>query len=374
MNYNQTQECFYAYTDKCKEIIKQTFFSQEDRQELHLQNKSDWEQKVEDHRMKLIDIKIDHTMRMIDQIIKINEQLNLKFDFRLVMKIAILYHDIGRFEQMTWSNTFNDDACHKKRSTFIDHGQEGSKIFLSNNFKIDEQYIPLIGATIYHHVKPENMPKADYQFKKELSKININDIITGNFELNDSEMKVAVLITQLVADIDKIDILYQQLDASAEMIKDYILDDSYDTLDNISKYWGISKTEIIEANQIQENKYQPRVIKIPTKNMELSKLEIRPEMKEMFYNNSWIPLPELQKDRHWNFISVIWWRLSYFLNHINFQPVLATVEATNLLKLMEEKVPERLKPLTNEAFEYAQEKLVSKVLIENENNLYIKRR
>ena len=41
---------------------------------------------------------------------------------------------------------------------------------------------------------------------------------------------------------------------------------------------------------------------------------------------------------------------------------------------MEEKIPDRLKPLTKEAFEYAQETLVSRVLLENENNLYIKRR
>ena len=374
MNYKKTEECFHIYTNQCKELIKKTFFTEEDRKELHLNNKTDWEQKVEEHRLNLINIKIDHTMRMIDQIIQINEKLNLKFDFRLVMKVAILYHDIGRFEQATWSNTFNDDACHKKRLDYIDHGQEGSKIFLSNNFEVDEQYIPLIGATIHHHVHPENMPNANYKFNKELSNLNINDIITGHLELNDAEMKVAVLITQLVADIDKIDILYQQLDDNSGMIKKYIQDDSYDTLDNIAKYWGISKAEIIEENEINEYKYEPRIIKIPIKNMELSKLEVPSYMKEMFYNNNWIPLTELKKDRHWHFISILWWRLSYFLNNINFYPVLATVEATNLLILMEEKVPEKLKPLTTEAFEYAQEVLVNKVCKENQNNLYIKRR
>mgnify|MGYP006923379527 CR=1 FL=1 len=30
------------------------------------------------------------------------------------------------------------------------------------------------------------------------------------------------------------------------MIRDYVFDNSRDTLDNIAKYWGITKKEIIE--------------------------------------------------------------------------------------------------------------------------------
>ena len=293
MEYQITEDKFKQYINKCKEIIKNIFFKETDLNEV-----------TRNHRLHMINIKLDHTMRMIEQIIKINEKLDLKFDFRLVIQVAILYHDIGRFSQATWSNTFNDEIYIKLNKPFIHHGDEGRYIFLNNDFKIDEQYIHLIGNVIYHHVHPEKMPNAKYQFDKKLSNLSIHNIITGRTQLNDAEMKVAVLITQLVADIDKIDILYQQLEAHSEMIKDYIPDNSLDTLDNIAKYWKIDKSEIIEYNQLNEITYKPQIIKIPIKNMELSQLEVPPHIKEMFYNNTWIPLTKLKEDRHWNFISI----------------------------------------------------------------------
>jgi len=374
MEYSKVEEKFNLYTEKCKKIIKDTFFKEEDLEGIQLNEELGIQQTVEKHRLHMIDIKLDHTMRMIEQIMIINEKLGLKFDFKLVMQVAILYHDIGRFNQATWSNTYSDKIYEAKHKPFNHHGEEGEYIFKNNNFEVDQKFIPVIGESIKHHVDLEKTPNLQYRYDKDIRTININDIITGKIELNEAERQVASLITQLVADIDKTDILYQHLTDDFDMIRDYVADHSKDTLDNIANYWGVSKAEIIEYNKIDESTYEPRSIRIPIKNMDISKLEVPPYMKEMFYNNTYPKLSELQNDRHWHFITILWWRLSHFLNNINFYSVLVNIEEYNLLRKMEAKVPANLKPLTNEAFEYAEEVLVYRTLKENKDNIYITRR
>lgn len=374
MEYKIVEQKFHQYSDRCKEIIKNTFFKEEDLEGIEFHNNIDFNNIIKQHRIHMIDIKLEHTMRMIEQIININEVLGLKFDFQLVMKVAVLYHDIGRFKQATWSNTYKDIIYQEKNKPFIHHGDEGRHIFLNNNFEIDKQYIPIIGESIMHHVDIHKTSKLQYRFDSDITKININNIATGKINLNEAELQVASLITQLVADIDKTDILYQHLTDDFEMIKDYVYDHSIDSLDNIAKKWGIDKKEIIKYNQIQEDTHNNTPIKIPIKNIEIAKLAVPQYMKEMFFNNNWIELKELQKDPNWNFISILWWRLSQFLNNINFYSVLVTIEETKLLEQIENKIPKKYKPLVEEAFIYAKEVLVHQTIQKNQNNIYIKRK
>ena len=53
-------------------------------------------------------------------------------------------------------------------------------------------------------------------------------------------------------------------------------------------------------------------------------------MKEMFYNNSWPELKVLIQDENWNFICILWWRLSHFLNQISFSSTLINIEESKL--------------------------------------------
>lgn len=372
MEYNQVELRLKQYSEKCKQIIKNTFFKEEDLQGIILNQNLGLQETIRKHRLKMIDIKLDHTMRMIDQIVRINEQLGLKFDFKLVMQIAILYHDVGRFSQSTWSNIFSDSVYKAQNKPFANHGEEGQHIFFTNDFAVDPQVVPIIGESIRHHVNPNAAPHLQHRFNSNLSKININDIATGKMQLNEAECQVASLITQLVADIDKVDILYQHLLDDFDMIRDYVVDNSYDTLDNVARYWGVSKQEIIEYNQIDVATYKPRKIRVPIKNMNLSKLQVPEHMREMFYNNTWPELKELQQERNWHFITILWWRLSLFLHDINFYPVLITIEESKLLEKMEKKVPANLKPLVQEAFDYAKEVLVHEKLQKSEGNLYLR--
>lgn len=373
MEYNKTYQSYMNYVNKCRDIIKNTFFTQEDTLELNIQDdKLSINEMIRNHRLKMIDIKIDHTMRMIEQVIKINDKLEIKIDLNLVIKVAVLYHDIGRMRQSTWSNTFTDSVYIKTNKPFKNHGEDGYDIFLNNNFNVDQKYIPIISETILHHQDHHTQPNLTYKFDKELKNINIEDIITGKFELNSAEWQIVSLIVQLVADVDKADILYQHLSNDFDMIRDYIYDKSMDTLDNISKKWEVSKQEIIEYNKIDESSYQPQRIKIPIKNMPIKKIEVPEYMKKMFYDNSWPELRELIKDKNWTFIAIIWWRISHFLNQISFSSTLINIEESKLLEQIYKKIPLRLKPLVSEAFEYAKEVFVTKQIEVNKGNIYLK--
>jgi len=374
MEYNSTQKSFIEYINKCREKIRRTFFTKNDTDFLNIVgNDTEIDEIVRNHRLKMIDIKLDHTMRMVEQVIKINQNLGINVDLDLIIKVAVLYHDIGRMRQSTWSNTFSDSVYKKMNMPYSNHGEDGYDIFLNNDFGVDSKYIPVIGQTILHHQDVHTQPKLQYRYDSDLGKINIDDIITGRFNLNEAEWQVTSLIVQLVADIDKTDILYQHLSDDFNMIRDYIDDKSMDSLDNISKYWCVPKKEIIEYNNIDESSYEPRRIRIPIKNMDLNRLIVPAYMREMFYNNSWLELREMIKDRNWTFITILWWRLSHFLNQISFNSVLINIEESKLLDQIYEKIPDELKFLVEEAFAYARNELVENRIKENKGNIYLRR-
>lgn len=374
MDYESTQNSYIAYVNKCREIIRTSLYDKNDIDNLNLNgNESDIDIIVKKHRLKMIDIKLEHTMRMIEQVVKINSMLGINIDLCLVTQIAILYHDIGRMRQATWSNSFGDVVYKKKNKPFKNHGEDGYDIFMYEYFNVDAKYVPIIGQTILHHQDHHVEPNLNYKYMGNLSKIDISEIATGNEELNSAEWQVASLIVQLVADIDKSDILYQHLSDDFDMIRDYIYDYSLISLDELSIKWGVSKEEIIKCNDIDPASYEPRKVRIPVENMPLSKLEVPDYMKEMFYNNDWPELPILVQDKRWNFISILWWRLSYFLNQITFFSTLENIEESRLLEQIYEKIPEKFKPLVIEAFEYAKEVFVRRTLIANKGKVYIRK-
>lgn len=373
LEYDKIYMSFIDYIGRCKKLIKDTFFTDIDMFDLDYNDNESIDDIVTKHRIKMIDIKLEHTMRMIEQIIRINDNLGLKFDLSLVIKVAVMYHDIGRIRQATWSNTFSDSIYKKLNKKFINHGEDGYDIFLNNNFNVDSRYVPIIGKTILHHVDHRAESRLNYHYDSDLKDIDIASIATGNLELNDAEWKVASLIVQLVADIDKMDILYQHLTLDFDMIRDYVYDSSMDNLDNISLRWGVSKKEILEFNKIDEVSYRPRKIKVPVLHMPIDRLEVPLYMKKMFYDNSWPELRILIQDENWHFITILWWRLSYFINSIEFSSILINIEESKLLEQIYEKIPVKYRLLVDEAFEYAKEVLVVGRIEKNKGNIYLKK-
>lgn len=375
MEYDKISKSFAEFTNQCRSLILSKEFTIDDAFGLNVYNNDNISisDKIKNQRLKMINIKFDHTMRMVEQVIKINENLGFKIDLALVIKVAVLFHDVGRMRQATWSNVFADGIYRRMSSQFNNHGEDGYDIFLNNDFNVDDKYVPVIGETIKHHQDLHMFPILQYRYDTDLSKINIDDIITGKFNLNEAEWQITSLIVQLVADLDKTDILYQQLSDDSDMIREFVNDSSMNSLDEIAKYWCVSKEEIIEYNNIDVNRYEPRMIRIPIANMDLNRLIVPNYMKEMFYNNSWLELKELIQDKNWNFITILWWRISHFLNEISFYSVLINIEESKLLDHIYEKIPDELKFLVEEAFAYARDVLIYRRIKENEGNIYLKK-
>ena len=97
MDYNRTYRSYMDYIDICRMIIKNSFFNKNDLDYIDINDEElSIDEVVKRHRLKMIDIKLDHTMRMIEQVINTNEILGFRTSLGLVLKVAVLYLDIGR--------------------------------------------------------------------------------------------------------------------------------------------------------------------------------------------------------------------------------------------------------------------------------------
>jgi len=98
---------------------------------------------------KNIYLKYEHTLEVVKIIELISKKMNLpQIDIDLAKTIAFL-HDIGRFEQINKTNTFQDDI--------LDHADNGIDLLfnrgLIEEFKVDKKYYEIIRKAIKYHNK-----------------------------------------------------------------------------------------------------------------------------------------------------------------------------------------------------------------------------
>ena len=131
-----------------------------------------------------IDLKEEHTMRVCREILNIGEQLGLNDDELRLAEIIALFHDIGRFEQISRYQTFMD-------SKSVDHAELGIKIL--EHFEIlkpfDDPIKELVCCSVKYHSKPE-LPVV--------------------------ENETCIFFAKLIRDADKLDILNVVTDTITE--------------------------------------------------------------------------------------------------------------------------------------------------------------
>lgn len=147
-----------------------------------------------------INLKINHTFRVIDLCEEIAESLNLTKEDITLAKLCGLLHDIGRFEQWNRYKTFVD-------SKSVDHGDFGAKLLKEKNFirrfNNDEKIDNLIIKVVKNHNK---------------------------YEVEDDLTEREKLFTNIVRDADKTDILYLytindiSIDVGVDSFSDSVLD------------------------------------------------------------------------------------------------------------------------------------------------------
>lgn len=152
-----------------------------------------------DLKEKWIMYKFHHTYRVVEYAKEIGKSLSLNDKQIDIVVLSALLHDVARYEQYTLYKSFAD-------SKIYDHGDRGCEILRENDFIkefiSDDKDIDIVLKAIKNHNK----------FKVE--------------ELNDEEL----LITNIVRDADKIDILVElattindnKLELDKELVNDIV--------------------------------------------------------------------------------------------------------------------------------------------------------
>ena len=211
---------------------------------------------------RMIELKINHTQRVINLSEEIAKSLNLNEKDTNIAKMIGLLHDIGRFEQWKNYNTFKDLDS-------IDHAELGIDILNKDNYIRkyikDDKYDELIINSIRNHNKayiPNNISEREELFSK------------------------------IIRDADKLDILYLYIDKEIDLeVDDKFTDNAYNLLlkgETINRKDIHTKTDklsvclgfVFDINFkysykfLKDNNYYDKIINIykkKTKNKELIK-------------------------------------------------------------------------------------------------------
>lgn len=381
--FETNKKLFDKYILECKNKIKELHFNNKDLQESFaiyqdLLNKGiitgdkTVGDVIKDHRLNMINVKENHTFRVVGDTEIICNKIDASNDFTDVAKLSALFHDIARFPQAVVSNTFHDNEC--KLFNGLSHAEYGYKMLyidkMINNYQIPKEYHYAIALAVLNHQK-NNSSNIHFNNLKEL---NV-DYLTGNEKLTKKELIVISTLIQLVRDVDKIDILYQHLTGEFPVIRPFIKYEIKDkNLDEICEIYGIEKEIVKKYNNLDnDNIAKLNYINIPSDYVDLTKLVVPNDIKEVFFNNGNLNLKELQSREDYSFIVGMWWRLNHFLNDINFVANLEILKENNTLEKIYNEFPLRYKFLVTEAFEFAKEEILDKKLKQNKGKVFVKK-
>ena len=381
--YNNNKELFNKYILDCKKILDDLIFSEEEEkqgyyiyQNLLKSNLVDDLMSVSDaikkHRLKMIDVKQNHTFRVVDDANKVCEKIGVCDEFVALAKLSALFHDIARFPQAVTSNTFFDREC--KLFDGLSHAEYGYKMLYENkmieNYNIPKEYYYAIALAVFNHQK-NSILRIPFD--------NINDlnpkILTGNVSLTNEEFILISTLIQLIRDVDKIDILYQHITGDYPVINPSIkCRINSRNLDEICKKYNIDKKVVKEYNNLTSDDISNlTVINIPSSYIDLYTLIVPDDIKELFFKNENIDLKELQKRDDYTFIVGMWWRLNHFLNDINFVANLEILRESNALDKIYNEFPLRYRFLVTDAFEFAKKEILDRKIEENKGKIFIKK-
>lgn len=364
INYDEVKELFDKYIDLTYFKIKEKYFNELKEEDL----------KIFNHRNEMIKQKYVHTMRVVENIAKMARKMEQRINFLELTKSVGLLHDVGRFEQALYSDTYNDYLVYKDHPTIKNHGEEGEIFLKEKGFRIfdtPEIYQPAIAKSVGFHQANELPQIFDHKVDVNFGKIDPDKVLTGTYNFNEFEQKIVSLLLQMVRDIDKIDILYQRANGEIMSVPKMINVKNIGK-ENIIKIWGITLEDLKELNTLDEIENGERV-KFYTKRVPVEKLFVKDEIKEMVYRGENIPLKELQARSDYSFITALWWSIYTFLSDINFVSNLEVVEENNLLNQIYERYPENYRPVIDEIFKYAKDVLINEKIMNNKNRLYLKK-
>ena len=256
----------------------------------------------------LMDRKVIHSNEVVSDGVKVVSKLGFNDSFKELAKIAFLDHDIGRFKQARFLSSYDDSKL--SSYGYKNHGDLGKVVLLSGliNLQIPDTRIfdDVITNVVNDHVTKIVNRKDLLVLCSDLLK---NEDANLFFMKADSVLKRKVIdtITQIVQDIDRLDIYHQILDGR----------------------W------------------------IPSK----SDMPIDYKVFDMFYQGKYLNITELKKQGLWNDNVGDLVRLS-FINQIKLLSVAEIIKEENILLRLKEK---RNNPYVLDAFDVTIQKLDEKI-------------
>ena len=148
-----------------------------------------------DLKVKPIMGKYHHSFRVMELCNEIAISENLSEEDIFLANICGLFHDIGRFNQWTLHETYEDALS-------FDHGDEGYKVLLENNF-LEENIKNIVLMSVKYH-----------------NKYNIDNSLDDRTKL----------FCNIVRDADKLDIIREQCNVIKQnkiILKEELLNDIY---------------------------------------------------------------------------------------------------------------------------------------------------
>lgn len=268
----------------------------------------------------LMDKKVIHTMNVVQDGTTVVEKLRVDDSFKKMIQIALLDHDIGRFAQVRTTGSFNDQAL----MLWSDHGELGGDILATG---LIEKQIPntrIFDRSIINVVRNHVSARIN---QRDLSAILYSGLLEYGdayyiygMESEQTKAMVDNFITQVIQDVDRLDIY----------------------------------------RQVVDGRFVPKKSNAP----------IAPTILEAFYKGQYLDIGNLKKRNLWNANVGELVRLS-FINDIKLLSVAKMIKNENLLPKMQLK---RSNPYVSDAYKFTIEKLDH--MIENSKDgvtLYKKR-
>ena len=258
----------------------------------------------DDKKIDGIDKKYLHTMEVVRDGTEIIKKLGFNASFLELSKIAFLNHDIGRFEQMILMGNYIDSELIKNYN--LNHGSLGKQILASGLIKqeipntryFDKPILETVEKHVDYHCDLKDLLVLSSDLLKNADALDF-------FQKASEEEKESVIntITQIVQDVDRLDIYHQ----------------------------------------ILEGRWTPIKVDQP----------IDKKVLDMFYKGKYLNMAELKKQGLWNANVGELVRLS-FINQIRLLSVAKLIYDENILLQMKQL---RQNPYVDEAFDFMQNKL-----------------
>ena len=263
-----------------------------------------------------IDKKYLHTMEVVKDGTAVVKQLEFSDTFVELSKLAFLNHDIGRFEQMLITGNYVDSDLVAQIG--LNHGSLGKQILQNGLIEkeipstrvYDRPILEAVEKHVNYHCDIEDLLILSGNLLKSADAIDF-----FNKASEEEKIKIINTITQIVQDVDRLDIYHQ----------------------------------------ILEGRWTPMKINKP----------IDSTVMKMFYNGQYLNMAELKQQGLWNANVGELVRLS-FINQIRLSSVAKMIYDEKILLQMKEL---RQNPYVDEAFDFMQNKLEE--MIKNSDGITI---